>query len=175
MLNEQESIAHTLEAIRRGAARAELILVDGGSIDDSVAIAERFADRIITSPRGRAVQMNAGARMAIGDALAFVHADTIVPATFAADIERALADSRVVGGRFDLELDQRDLLFRLIGWLISHRSRISRTATGDQAIFVRRSIFDQLGGFPAIDLCEDLEFSRRLKRAGTVACLSSRV
>ncbi|MGC1399695.1 TIGR04283 family arsenosugar biosynthesis glycosyltransferase, partial [Candidatus Binatus sp.] len=120
-------------------------------------------------------QMNAGARASHGDALVFVHADTIVPATFAADIASALSDPAVVGGRFDVELDASNLSYRIIGAMISMRSRLSRTGTGDQAIFVRRDVFDGLGGFPDLELCEDLDFSRRLKRAGRVACLRSRV
>ena len=150
-------------------------MVDGGSADSSVAIARPLCDLLIVAPRGRAHQMNAGARAAHGDALAFVHADTIVPATFAADIASALSDPAVVGGRFDVQLDASSLPYRIIGAMISLRSRISRTGTGDQAIFVRRGVFDRLGGFPDLELCEDLEFSRRLKRAGRVACLRSRV
>ncbi len=107
--------------------------------------------------------------------MVFVHADTIVPTTFAADIASALSDPAVVGGRFDVKLDATALPYRIIGAMISLRSRISRTATGDQAIFVRRDVFDRLGGFPELELCEDLEFSRRLKRAGRVACLRTRV
>ena len=127
------------------------------------------------SARGRARQMNAGAAVAHGDALVFVHADTIVPATFASDIAAALADLNMVGGRFDLELDESSLAWRLLGKLISFRSRIMRSATGDQAIFVRRDVFMAMGGFTEIDLCEDVEFARRLKRSGRVACLRSRV
>ncbi len=119
--------------------------------------------------------MNAGARASHGDALVFVHADTLVPTTFARDIAAALSDPAVVGGRFDVRLDESGLPYRIIGAMISLRSRISRTGTGDQAIFVRRDVFDSLGGFPELELCEDLEFSRRLKRAGRVACLRTRV
>jgi hypothetical protein len=86
-----------------------------------------------------------------------------------------LADPAVVGGRFDVKLDDSALPYRIIGAMISFRSRISRTGTGDQAIFVRRAVFDRLGGFPELELCEDLEFSRRMKRAGGVACLRARV
>ena len=129
----------------------------------------------LNAPRGRALQMNAGAAHASGDALVFVHADTIVPATFARDIEAALADPEVVGGRFDVRLDDDHPMCVLIGGLISLRSRISRTGTGDQAIFVRKEIFESLGGFPDIPICEDLDFARRLKRAGRVACLRSKV
>jgi rSAM/selenodomain-associated transferase 2 len=175
MLNEAAAIASTLAALRRGAPDAEILVVDGGSIDASVAQARPLCDALIVASRGRARQMNAGARASHGDAIAFVHADTIVPPTFAADIASALSDSAAVGGRFDVELDDRAIPYRIIGAMISLRSRLSRTGTGDQAIFVRRAIFDRLGGFPELELCEDLEFSRRMKRAGRVACLRARV
>ena len=175
MLNEAAAIASTLIALRRGAPDAEIVVVDGGSIDASVAQARPLCDALIVASRGRARQMNAGARASHGDAIAFVHADTIVPPTFAADIASALADSAVVGGRFDVKLDDDALPYRIIGAMISLRSRLSRTGTGDQAIFVRRAVFDRLGGFPELELCEDLEFSRRMKRAGRVACLRARV
>jgi rSAM/selenodomain-associated transferase 2 len=175
MLNEAGSVASTLMALRRGAPGAEIVVVDGGSIDLSVAIAQPLCDTVIGASRGRARQMNAGAREAHGEVLVFVHADTIVPSSFAADIASALSDPAVVGGRFDVKLDSSALPYRIIGAMISLRSRISRTGTGDQAIFVRREVFDRLGGFPDLELCEDLEFSRRLKRAGRVACLRARV
>jgi rSAM/selenodomain-associated transferase 2 len=175
MLNEAATIASTLDALRRGAPGAEIVVVDGGSIDASVTIAQPLCDTLISAPRGRARQMNAGTRASHGDALVFVHADTIVPATFAADIASALSDPAIVGGRFDVKLDSSAVPYRIIGAMISLRSRISRTGTGDQAIFVRRDVFDRLGGFPELELCEDLEFSRRLKRAGRIACLRTRV
>jgi len=175
MLNEAAAIASTLGALRRGAPDAEIVVVDGGSIDSSVALAQPLCDTVIGASRGRAQQMNAGARASHGDALVFVHADTLVPSSFAADIASALSDPAVVGGRFDVRLDSAALAYRIIGAMISLRSRISRTGTGDQAIFVRREVFDRLGGFPDLELCEDLEFARRLKRAGRVACLRARV
>ena len=119
--------------------------------------------------------MNAGAARASGDIFVFVHADTLVPPTFARDIETALVDPAIVGGRFDVKLDDDHPLCVLIGALISLRSRISRTATGDQAIFARKHIFEALGGFPDFPICEDLDFARRMKRAGPVECLRSRV
>src|SRR5579875_49752 len=175
MLNEEAAIASTLGALRAGGPDGEIIVVDGGSVDRSREIARPLCDLLIEAPRGRAMQMNAGAARAGGEVLAFVHADTTVPRTFAADIETVLADPRVVGGRFDLRLDDSHPLCVLIGALISLRSRFSRTATGDQAIFVRHAIFQTLGGFPDIPICEDLEFARRLKRTGRIACLRSRV
>jgi GT2 family glycosyltransferase len=98
-----------------------------------------------------------------------------VPATFASDIVSALANPEVVGGRFDIELDDPSLALRLLGQLISLRSRMMRSATGDQAIFVRRQVFVAMGGFRDIDICEDVDFVRRLKRSGRVACPRSRV
>ena len=175
MLDEADGISRTLRALRHGAPDAEIVVVDGGSGDSSVAIAGQLCDLMIAESRGRARQMNAGAKLARGDAFVFVHADTLVPVSFSADIAEALSDPAVVGGRFDVELDLGALPYRIIGAMISLRSRISRVGTGDQAIFVRREVFERLGGFPELELCEDLEFSRRLKRAGSVACLRSRV
>jgi rSAM/selenodomain-associated transferase 2 len=175
MVDEADAISRTLRALWRGAPEAEIIAVDGGSADSSVAIAEALCDVLVAGSRGRARQMNAGAKLARGDVFAFVHADTLVPASFGADIAAALSDPAVVGGRFDVELDSSALPYRIIGAMISLRSRLSRVGTGDQAIFVRRGVFERLGGFPEVELCEDLEFSRRLKRAGRVACLRSRV
>jgi len=175
MLNEERAIAATLRAVRAGAPAAEIIVVDGGSTDHSRELARPHCDVMIGAPRGRARQMNAGAAAAHGDALVFVHADTVVPPSFARDIETALADPAVVGGRFDLALDDPALACRLLGRLISLRSRLMRSATGDQSIFVRRGIFEQLGGFADLELCEDVDFARRLRRVGRVACLRSRV
>ncbi len=175
MLNEEGAIVATLEAIRRGAPSAEVIVVDGGSSDRSCEAARPLCDLLLASPPGRARQMNLGARRASGDVLAFVHADTIAPAAFYDDIRAALGDARVVGGRFDIALDDPSLACRLIGAMISIRSRLSRTSSGDQAIFARRAIFEQLGGYRDIELCEDLDFAWRLKRAGRIACMRSRV
>jgi rSAM/selenodomain-associated transferase 2 len=179
MLNEERDIARTLDAIAAGAPGAgvlvEVIVVDGGSSDRSCDEARPRCAMLLVAPRGLARQMNAGAAAAKGDALVFVHADTIVPRSFASDIAAALAEADVVGGRFDLRLDDDAPPLRLIGWLISARSRLSRTGTGDQAIFVRREAFERLGGYREIELCEDLDLARRLKRIGRIACLRSRV
>ncbi|HJU10719.1 MAG TPA: TIGR04283 family arsenosugar biosynthesis glycosyltransferase, partial [Candidatus Binataceae bacterium] len=172
---EELVIGHTLDAIARGAPEAELMIVDGGSTDRSVQVAAVRGARTLSAPRGRARQMNAGAAAAHGDVFAFVHADTLVPATFAADIAFALANPHVVGGRFDVKLDDTSLASSILGKLISLRSRIMRSATGDQAIFVRKDTFAVMGGFREIELCEDVDFARRLKKLGKVACLRSHV
>ena len=177
MLNEERTIARTLDSIAAAASGAaagvEVIVVDGGSSDRSRDQARPRCATLMVAPRGLARQMNAGAAAAHGDALAFVHADTLVPRSFTSDIAAALADPKVVGGRFDVRLDDDARILRLVGRLISVRSRLSRTATGDQAIFVRREVFERLGRYRNIDLCEDLDLARRLKRAGRVACLRS--
>lgn len=175
MLDEESAIAATLDAIRIGAPEAEIVVVDGGSTDRSVEIARPQCEKLIEGPRGRARQMNSGASSASGDTLVFVHADTIVPTSFARDIEAALADTRLVGGRFDVAFDIGGPAYDVIATMISLRSRLMRSATGDQAIFVRREVFERLGGFPDIELCEDVDFVRRMRRAGRIACLRSRI
>jgi rSAM/selenodomain-associated transferase 2 len=175
MLDEESAIAATLDAARIGAPKAEIVVVDGGSTDRCVAIARPRCDILIQGPRGRARQMNSGAAAASGETLVFVHADTIVPRTFARDIEAALADASIVGGRFDVAFNTSASVYDVIAAMISLRSRLTRSATGDQAIFVRRAVFERLGGFPDIELCEDVDFARRMRRIGRVACLRSRV
>lgn len=174
VLNEEKTIAGTLLALQR-LKPDELILVDGGSSDGTGEICRKFGVELYPSPRGRARQMNFGAQRGTGDVLLFLHADTFLPSSAFDDIRSVLQDERVVGGRFDLQLDDASPMLRLVGFMISLRSRLSKVATGDQAIFVRRAIFAELGGYPDIPLMEDVAFSRALKRRGTVACLRSRV
>jgi rSAM/selenodomain-associated transferase 2 len=119
--------------------------------------------------------MNRGARDATGDVLLFLHADTRLPYSAFADIATALSNRACVGGRFDVELEGDHWLLPLVARLISYRSRLTKIATGDQALFVRREIFARMGGFPEIPLMEDIAFCRMLKRLGSVACLHSRV
>lgn len=169
-LDEEGTLPAAIERAR-AAGVGEILVVDGGSADATRAVAERLGARVLDAPRGRAVQMNAGAAAAAGDVLLFVHADTLLPAGFDAAVERALADPAVVGGRFDVDLQPTSFLIWLTAVLINLRSRWSRISTGDQCIFVRRSVFERLGGFPELPLMEDVAFSRMLKRAGRVACL----
>jgi len=152
------------------AAGAELILVDGGSTDATCEIAHGQVDRVITAPAGRARQMNAGAAQATGEYLWFVHADTRVDAAALAAFSRAL-DAQPLWGRFDVRLSGPGPALRLIGLMISLRSRLTGVASGDQGIFVKRQAFEAMGGYADIPLMEDLELSRRLKRQQRPSCL----
>ena len=174
VLNEEKSIAETVAALMPLNPH-ELIIVDGGSSDRTYEICSRLDVTLLSSPRGRGLQMNHGARQATGDVLLFLHADTRLPGSSIDDIRGALRNPQCVGGRFDVQLDGVHWMLGVIGAMISLRSRMSRVATGDQGIFVRRGIFAELGGYPDIPLMEDVAFSRALKRRGAVACLRSRV
>jgi rSAM/selenodomain-associated transferase 2 len=155
---------------------AEVVLVDGGSTDRTAAIAARSPQvRLLASSRGRARQMNAGARAARGDILLFLHADTLLPDGALAAVEAAAGDPGVVAGRFDVRFDSPRPVFRMIAWFMNQRSRWSGISTGDQAIFVRREVFEALGGYPEMPLMEDVELCRRLKRRGRLAALRPRV
>lgn len=174
-LNEETTIGLTLAALQRLRAEGnEVLLVDGGSMDGTVEIAEGLVDRVITGYRGRATQMNAGAEAACGDVLWFVHADTLVPVDAHVIIERALS-SGWRWGRFSVELDAPGLMFRLIAGLMNRRSCITGIATGDQALFVSRTLFMEVGGYPKIPLMEDVALSRSLRAYGRPACLRRRV
>ncbi len=174
VLNEEKNIVATLEALQ-ALTPYEIIIVDGGSWDRTREIAALFQVKVISSERGRARQMNRGAGEASGDVLLFLHADTRLPPTAFADIAGALGDPCYLGGRFDVELDGDHWLLPLVGRMISYRSRISKVATGDQGIFVRREVFERMHGFEDIPLMEDIAFCRTMKRVGGVACLSTRV
>ncbi len=174
VLDEERTIGGTLKALER-IEPDEILVVDGGSTDRTADVVRAGPARLATSPRGRAAQMNEGARQAAGDVLLFLHADTRLPSTTRADLEGCMADPACVGGRFDIRLDSARPLLRVVSRMISLRSRLTRVSTGDQAIFVRRTVFERLGGFPEIPLMEDIAFSRALKRQGRIACLRSRV
>jgi len=170
-LNEAERIGGALEALAPLRARGhQVIVADGGSDDATAELAVPLCDLILKTPRGRALQMNAGARAAQADALVFLHADTRLPARADELIVEALQTR--AWGRFDVRIEGRHPLLPLVACAMNLRSRLSGIATGDQAIFVRREAF---AGFPEIALMEDIAFSRAMKRVGRPACLRERV
>jgi len=175
-LNEANSIVtalNRLELMRRQGN--EIIVADGGSTDDTWALAQPRCDRIVAAPRGRASQMNAGAALARGDILLFLHADTLLPRNAGELVRRVLAEPAHAWGRFDIRIDSSDPKLRLVGKLINARSRWTGIATGDQAIFVRRADFERVGRYPDIALMEDVALSRALKWLTPPVCLTDRV
>jgi rSAM/selenodomain-associated transferase 2 len=176
VLDEADRLETLLAELARDCPGAEVVVADGGSRDGSAGIAARTPGaRLVSSERGRARQMNAGAAAATGEILLFLHADTRLPAGAVDAVRRALADPAVAYGRFDIRFDHPGIAFRLIAALMNFRSGLTGICTGDQAIFVRRARFERLGGYPEIPLMEDIELTRRLKRAGRLAPLGLRV
>jgi rSAM/selenodomain-associated transferase 2 len=175
-LNEAAGIREALTALQPLRARGhEVVVVDGGSTDGTLALAEELADQVLLSARGRAVQQNAGAASSSGGVLLFLHADTTLPADADALVLDGLRRSGRGWGRFDVRLTGRHPLLRIVERMIGLRSRLSGVATGDQAIFVRREWFRRAGGFPELPLMEDVAITRALKRLGPPLCLRARV
>jgi rSAM/selenodomain-associated transferase 2 len=176
VLDEAERIAAALTALaplRRSGA--EVIVVDGGSRDGTANIARPLADTVLTAPRGRATQMNAGAAVAHGDVLLFLHADTRLPDGADRLINDGLARSGRAWGRFDIAIAGRGALLSAVAGAMNLRSRLTGIATGDQTMFVTRDAFARVGGFADIALMEDIDLSRRLKRVSPPLALRARV
>lgn len=176
VLNESANLADLLA--RLGPLRHEgvdVLLVDGGSTDDTVTLAEHGGLRVIHSERGRARQMNAGAAQASGEVLLFLHADTQLPEGAPQLVQQALRGSQPCWGRFDVQIAGRPALLRVVAGLMNWRSRWTGIATGDQALFITRHAFDTVGGFPAQPLMEDIEISKRLRRLCAPVCLRAKV
>ena len=170
-LNEAAAIETTLTPLQFWRQSGhELILVDGGSCDDTASVARPLVDKVLNSAPGRALQMNLGASSASGDVLVFLHADTSLPPNADELIARAL--SRRQWGRFDVRLSGSHWLLRVVERMMNWRSCFSGIATGDQAIFLEHALFERLGGFPDMPLMEDIVLSKCLKReAGRPACI----
>jgi rSAM/selenodomain-associated transferase 2 len=155
-------------------AGVELVVADGGSRDGTPEIAAAFADAVIDAPRGRARQMNAGAAASRGDILLFLHADTLLPPAGVAAVMAAIEDG-AQWGRFDVRIAGQAPLLRVVARMMNWRSRLTGIATGDQAIFVRREMFERVGGYPELPLMEDIRLSATLKRLAPPACLREQV
>jgi hypothetical protein len=173
-LNEAEQLGQTLSALT-ASPDVEVIVVDGGSSDATLAIARAAGVRALAARPPRAVQMNAGAAAAAGDILLFLHADTRLPAGFQEPVRRALASPRVAAGAFRLGIDSAGWGLRIIERAANWRSRFLQMPYGDQALFLHRDTFWELGGFPAMSIMEDFEFIRRLQRRGRIATVSDSV
>jgi rSAM/selenodomain-associated transferase 2 len=176
ILNEAEIIAQSLSALQPLRSHGhEVVVVDGGSSDASQTLSRPLADRVILGPLSRSLQMNAGARVASGEILLFLHADTSLPEGADFFLISRMKQYGRVWGHFDVRLSGNHPLFRVIENLMNWRSRFFGIATGDQGIFVGREIFLAIGGFPEIALMEDIALSRILKKVGPPLCLSQRV
>ncbi len=152
-----------------------MIVVDGGSSDETVEIARSFGARVISSPRGRANQMNAGATIATGEILLFLHADTRLPSEFDQWIYQILAQPQVIAGAFNLKIDGQEWGLRLVEWGVKWRSQLFQLPYGDQAIFLKKSAFKAIGGFPNLPIMEDFVLIQQLKRLGKVAIVPAPV
>jgi rSAM/selenodomain-associated transferase 2 len=166
VFHEGEKINEVLDSIKSAASDApyETIVVDGDSSGDTIAHISDPNVITLTAPKGRALQMNAGAAKACGDILLFLHADTLLPPKAFPKIVAALSDKRFIGGAFDLKIQNRRWIFRAIGRAASWKHRLTRVPYGDQAIFMLRRYFENIGGYDGIPLMEDVELMRRVKR-----------
>jgi rSAM/selenodomain-associated transferase 2 len=174
VLNEEKAISTCLEALQKFRQQCEIIVVDGGSVDRTYQMAGPLADKVIRSLPGRAKQMNQGAASASANVLIFLHADTFLPDQAFKAIEEGLQQG-YEWGRFDIRLSGQSCLFTIIATLMNWRSALTGIATGDQAIFVTRRLFEQIDGYPDIALMEDLAVCKILKTTSPPLCLKNRV
>jgi len=174
VLNEADNIESVINQIQK-TENIEIIIVDGGSQDHTVEIAQSLGVKVIVTQRGRALQMNAGAKIATGEILLFLHGDTQLPAGFEKDVRKIWINDNIIAGAFQLKIDNSQWSLRLIEKTVFWRSKYLQMPYGDQAIFVKTSTFWEVGGFPEQPIMEDFEFIRRLNRLGKIEILSSSV
>jgi rSAM/selenodomain-associated transferase 2 len=172
-LNEEQAIVNCLNALQALRANCEIILVDGGSTDATQKLAQPLVDKVISTGRGRAIQMNAGAESATGEVLLFLHADSFLPPNAVDQINQAIHSHS--WGRFDVVLNGSHPMLKVVACLMNWRSRLTHVATGDQAIFVNKALFESVGQYPKIALMEDIALSKKLKKIAPPACLKAKV
>lgn len=176
VLDEAAGIVRLLQGLSQArAAGVQIIVADGGSADSTVSLALPLCDVLVNAPRGRASQMNAGARQANGEILLFLHGDTQLPDGWMKKLRKAMADRKHQWGRFDVRITGRSPMLAIIGAMMNLRSRLTGIATGDQAMFMRRAAFETMGGFPEIALMEDIAMSGKLKRLSAPLCMREQV
>jgi rSAM/selenodomain-associated transferase 2 len=174
VLEESSTLASVLHPLV-GQPDVELIVVDGGSLDGTVDVARQFTTKVFKGARGRANQMNFGALQAKGDILLFLHGDTALPPSALERVRRSLSDDTIVGGAFRLRIASTCRALKVVAWGANFRSRLLGLPYGDQALFVRRSVFEEIGGFAPWPLMEDVDLARRLRRAGRMVLLPEAV
>lgn len=174
VLNEATSIVAALQALQPLRTECQIIVVDGGSQDDTVALATQWVDCVLKSAKGRAVQMNQGATKAQAAILVFLHCDTHLPKEAVPHIQRALAKD-YQWGRCDVAFDSPKCIFQIIATMMNIRSRVTGIATGDQAMFMTRAVYEAVDGFPELALMEDIAMSARLKKMSRPYCLKINV
>lgn len=173
-LNEEKLLEHTLLTIKVRAPSAEILVVDGGSADTTVAQASKHA-RVITTKRGRGGQLNSGVQATQGDILLFLHADTLPDKEGLSELLTVMQNEQIVGGAFRMRFDDPRPIYQRIGKNVTQRSLRTKSYTGDQAIFTRRSTFEQLGGHRDWPFMEDVDYSERMGKLGTVVLLTHEV
>ena len=174
VLNEAEQLESLVTQVKTLLLEnVEVIVVDGVSHDGTLEAIKEIGCQVISSPAGRAKQMNAGAKIAKGDVLVFLHADTCLPNSVIKNITTVI--HMHPWGRFNVSLSGKSYIFRIIEALMNIRSCISGIATGDQCIFVTKILFEKIGGYSDIPLMEDIAISKRLKRTSMPACIKERV
>lgn len=172
VLNEESSIKNLLQQLQLYRKQGhEVIVVDGGSHDETIIAAKSLADKVIQSDAGRSLQMNAGAAQATGDILWFLHADSVIYENALDKIQFHIQEQNKSWGRFNIKLSGSHFMFRIIEKLINLRSCLSGIATGDQGIFVKRNLFEQVGGYSALPLMEDINLSKKLKKVSAPVCV----
>lgn len=173
-LDEAQVIVNCLMELQPLRDCCEIIVVDGGSTDNTKRLAQPFADKVMSSAKGRAIQMNIGAESAEGDVLIFLHADTFLPDDALSQITQA-RNNKARWGRFDVQLSGKHPMLNLVALLMNWRSRITGIATGDQAIFVNKQLFESVGRYPVIPLMEDIALCKKLKKITPSVCLKTKV
>ncbi|MEQ1545590.1 TIGR04283 family arsenosugar biosynthesis glycosyltransferase [Methyloglobulus sp.] len=172
-LNEELSIKQCLIALQPLRECCEIIVVDGGSTDNTERLAKPLVDKLIASEKGRAIQMNAGVENAKGNMLIFLHADTFLPPEALNHLAQAI-NGKQQWGRFDVELRGSHLMLKMIAFFMNWRSRITGIATGDQVIFVNKQLFESVGYYPVIPLMEDVALCKKLKKISPPICLKTK-